>query len=59
VVRFQNLAIPVIVAINDSKEIVWVAPDRFEQFKLRQYKPTRRDIEAWAWARKHHLRPLP
>ena len=50
---------PVIVALDDNKEIVWVAPGRFEQFRLRQYKPTRREQEAWAWARRHHLRPPP
>jgi hypothetical protein len=59
VVRFKNLSMPVIVALDDSKRVVWVASGRLEQFRFRPYKPTRREVEVWAWARKHHLRPPP
>jgi hypothetical protein len=51
VVRFKNLSMPVIVALDDSKRVVWVASGRLEQFKLRQYKPTPFEIRAW----KHYL----
>jgi hypothetical protein len=30
---------PVVVALNDSKQIVWAAAGKFKEFKLRQFKP--------------------
>jgi hypothetical protein len=35
VVRFRSLAVPVLVAVNESNEVVWLAPGRFEQFEVK------------------------
>jgi hypothetical protein len=35
VVRFGTLALPVLVAVDDSTEVVWEAPGKFKEFKLK------------------------
>jgi hypothetical protein len=35
VVRFGTLAMPVLVAVDDSTDVVWATPGEFEQFKLK------------------------
>jgi hypothetical protein len=36
VVRFGTLAIPVLVAVDDSTEVVFATPGEFKQFKLKR-----------------------
>jgi hypothetical protein len=35
VVRFETLALPVLVAVGDSTEVAWAAPGEFKEFELK------------------------
>ena len=35
VVRFGTLAVPVLVAVDDSTDVTWATPGEFKQFTLK------------------------